>query len=658
MAKKTTRCKNNECGRERGENEKFYRGFCKQCQQDLKCSNEQCENKLSTDGINGRCRDCHNKWRVSGAQDKKSGVVKKTEIWEELKICRIHYMDKNYFDKDKYDKLDDKEKKKYLTENKENLDVIGWRKRSHLCKLCNREWQSNNYKKAKACNVVDSNNEIKCAHCPNKFKIEYDDKGEQKYKKCSVCREKERNRDHKKRDGAKEFNQSREERGFGKCITCNREVPLDLFGITSRGTISEKCEDCFEKQQVIECNRPERDRDYSEYESREDVKERRRLWKQNHPALMKKYYMLCRKKQIENDINEYRRKNTEFQKKFRKLHPDLDKNYRLKYLSDPEHASIRYRTVAMYKGIGYSLDDEYVKMLVQTPCYYCGKMDEKYGINGIDRFFSDLDYCKENVCACCKTCNMMKNTMSPNVFIKKCEHIATFNGLCDGELNYKLFSDCSCSYSTYKCSATKREKEFSISKNQFEELTGNDCYICGKKNSNFHKNGIDRVDNNIGYIYDNCRACCGDCNFMKGCSSCDTFIDKCKQIYEKHKDTKIEISEEDMDYIKPVINSKKKLQSEEEKNVNKQVRMEEADKKLRNKHSVKNIEKEMNNIETKRYAYEDYIENEADRNQYFDFIDDEPNIKKKKKSIDDSEETPVKKKKYKADVKKKKSDDD
>ncbi len=53
-----------------------------------------------------------------------------------------------------------------------------------------------------------------------------------------------------------------------------------------------------------------------------------------------------------------------------------------------------------------------------------------------------------------------------------------------------------------------------------------DCYLCGKKTSDNHKNGIDRINNNMGYNLNNCLSCCGDCNYIKNNFLIENVINK------------------------------------------------------------------------------------------------------------------------------------
>lgn len=92
----------------------------------------------------------------------------------------------------------------------------------------------------------------------------------------------------------------------------------------------------------------------------------------------------------------------------------------------------------------------------------------------------------------------------------------------------------------YKKSANKRGYEFELSINQFKELTLRECYYCGTPPSNTQKsatggiykyNGIDRMDNEVGYLYDNCLPCCKQCNYMKHTVSFKEFKEKIEKIY-------------------------------------------------------------------------------------------------------------------------------
>ena len=97
-----------------------------------------------------------------------------------------------------------------------------------------------------------------------------------------------------------------------------------------------------------------------------------------------------------------------------------------------------------------------------------------------------------------------------------------------------------CLYTDYKTGAVKRGYEFLLSKDDFRVITKQDCFYCGTKpeqtsgtkrcNGSYVYNGIDRVDNNGGYVLNNCVACCSVCNYAKRDMSLENFIEHIKKI--------------------------------------------------------------------------------------------------------------------------------
>lgn len=75
----------------------------------------------------------------------------------------------------------------------------------------------------------------------------------------------------------------------------------------------------------------------------------------------------------------------------------------------------------------------------------------------------------------------------------------------------------------YRASSKKRGYEFSLSKDEFEVLIQKPCVYCGTEPSPV--NGVDRVDNSVGYVPDNCVPCCGTCNKAKGTMTRGQFVD-------------------------------------------------------------------------------------------------------------------------------------
>ena len=78
---------------------------------------------------------------------------------------------------------------------------------------------------------------------------------------------------------------------------------------------------------------------------------------------------------------------------------------------------------------------------------------------------------------------------------------------------------------TIQRGAISRSILFTITLDEFERLIIQPCYYCGFI-STIRINGIDRVNNNKGYILSNCLPCCTLCNIMKQAQSPGEFLDK------------------------------------------------------------------------------------------------------------------------------------
>ena len=98
-------------------------------------------------------------------------------------------------------------------------------------------------------------------------------------------------------------------------------------------------------------------------------------------------------------------------------------------------------------------------------------------------------------------------------------------------------------YGHYKIEAEKRNLNFDIDFEYFKEKISCNCTYCGRIPYTIHKskkksrkfiiyNGLDCVNNKLGYQKDNLVTCCKDCNYLKGKFSHEDFFRIIKSIYE------------------------------------------------------------------------------------------------------------------------------
>ena len=92
--------------------------------------------------------------------------------------------------------------------------------------------------------------------------------------------------------------------------------------------------------------------------------------------------------------------------------------------------------------------------------------------------------------------------------------------------------------------AKKKGNEFTLTKDEFKNISEKDCIYCGQSPKEYHLpnangyylcNGIDRIDNKVGYIFSNCAPCCENCNLMKRTHTVDEWMAHMIRIFEHYK---------------------------------------------------------------------------------------------------------------------------
>lgn len=312
-------------------------------------------------------------------------------------------------------------------------------------------------------------------------------------KKCEPCLIRERQKDKELRNKKKDFNEKLIESDSNFDARICTECPITKkyteaeMGLKLDGTRSHLCQHHYEMQQKAERNRKQRYRVETRNDDELEIKREKR---------------------------------------------------REKIKTDPKELFKEYIATANANGRNFELSFEEFEKIVMANCYYCDKHTQKY-LHGVDRVANDLDYTKDNVVTACTVCNLMKSSLNIFTFILMCAHIAHHNKILKLKLFPQVFNDYKTAdgFLNYKNKTiNKRKMNFDLTEEEFNQLRQGCCYICGRESSETHCNGIDRYDNNEGYILKNCRSCCGDCNFLKGKQNYQDFILKCAFIADTHKD--------------------------------------------------------------------------------------------------------------------------
>jgi len=349
------------------------------------------------------------------------------------------------------------------------------------------------------------------------------------YSACEDCLEKEREKDHKRRGVP-----IKETISEKQCSVCSKMFTKEMFqGLHGE---TQSCTNCREANKRSD---EKRDKEHvNELARFNSSKPERKIvknaWKEANYEKVAMYCIQHRKKMIEEDIDKYHSHNAETIKKWRDSHPEKVQEINEQKNKNMNYSYTNYKYSASLKQLMFEISKEEYLLLVVSPCNYCGIIQEK-GFNGIDRLNSSIGYVKNNCVSCCAMCNYMKGCLNKDIFIQRVEHIATYNKFVEGKLYPNAFQDYNSVYSSYITSAKNKKLSFKINKCVFMIITNRPCYMCGKKSTTEHQNGLDRIDSSIGYLENNVYSCCGNCNFMKKNYSYKRIIDKCVMIYNTTK---------------------------------------------------------------------------------------------------------------------------
>jgi hypothetical protein len=102
-------------------------------------------------------------------------------------------------------------------------------------------------------------------------------------------------------------------------------------------------------------------------------------------------------------------------------------------------------------------------------------------------------------------------------------------------------------YASYRKNAEYRNLPFELTKDQARFLFQQNCFYCGVEPSSVAKphnkshappfiyNGIDRLNNELGYVEGNVVACCWKCNRAKGSFTYEEYIEWIQRLIQHHR---------------------------------------------------------------------------------------------------------------------------
>jgi hypothetical protein len=227
-------------------------------------------------------------------------------------------------------------------------------------------------------------------------------------------------------------------------------------------------------------------------------------------------------------------------KKYESQRAPRERNYKAEAFTNKYVIWNHYVKNAKKRNINFTLSKNIFNSLIIQKCFYCNYIKDSE-VNGIDRIDNNKGYIEDNVVSCCQNCNTMKGSQHPLEFIDKLQMINIFK-ITNTYMEYSkmekwkttYLSKITPKYKSYAKSANSRNIEFKLSEEEFSNIIKQVCYLCGIPTSDINSNGIDRFNNNKGYILDNCRSCCGHCNILKKDLLYEVVIKNAKEVASKY----------------------------------------------------------------------------------------------------------------------------
>ena len=306
-------------------------------------------------------------------------------------------------------------------------------------------------------------------------------------KECDSCRSKRRASEKARVQKRRAVNEQQSPDQPLQCIGCPAIIEHPEM---RRGKVIQRCRKCRDLniRQQAKVDVEVRRKRCATYELKESTKQIRKEYAQQHPEQARE--RVRRYHAAHKDDEAFKERNRATVQRWRQTYPE-----RVMTLSENRR----------WRPSGATTEDcEALRQLSYQPCFYCNTAADP--IHGIDRLDSSKGYCANNAVPACIMCNWMKNTVDPLTFLRKVWFIAR------PEERFVTYEECMPKSDgvrrlcKYKLRASQRSLEFTLTEEDFQLILTRPCSYCGIQT----KVGLDRVDNDVGYVANNVVAACWD----------------------------------------------------------------------------------------------------------------------------------------------------
>ena len=361
--------------------------------------------------------------------------------------------------------------------------------------------------------------------------------------RCDLCQkifEKERNakKNENKRKKYNEFKKNNKNKNIDICDKCFKTYNIVMFE-NKKGDIVLRCDRCRHNDKYYETNI--RDKEAKNQHDRETYQENIKIIEEFRIKNNDKTIDICNDCKFVGKIKDhfitdngvrilycvnkcYKNRNKAEENRKGERHQGAEPNAKI----------YQTKEYAKDNGFPYELSHEEAFDIVTSDCFYCTYEPTEKSISGIDAYKHSKGFVCGNVVPACTSCNHGKGSGKAKQFIRRARHIVSYRNPHKYQWEYwEYFPDTkSITYIMYKSNAKKKGKRFALTEEQFNNIVSQPCHYCGKKNSETHRNGVDRKisSKELGYCEENCVSACSACNYMKHVCPYDEFLDKMEKI--------------------------------------------------------------------------------------------------------------------------------
>jgi hypothetical protein len=321
-----------------------------------------------------------------------------------------------------------------------------------------------------------------------------------------------------------------------------------MFSKRLNGDLFKTCVTCQEKSKACYAKKKEEDQGYAARKMKAYVEREKAKDPDGFRERVRRASRKQRDKKLEEDPEGFRRRQNERNRAYTqrqlvadpegfrarknantKKYRDANRDALLAKNRENDRLSVKrrlntFKTPVRSRGYEWALADDDAMDIMTGPCMYCGILPVDC-VHGLDRMDNSRGYTPENTVGCCGTCNMMKKCLDAHTFVDRCTH------LCGLERHDRAWPDTRPGpFASYRNNAKKRKRSFELTKADYDALIQQPCVYCHRTITQTNKSGIDRIDNDLGYVAGNMQPCCTECNRMRGTLTIDAFLEKATHI--------------------------------------------------------------------------------------------------------------------------------